>query len=58
MNGPDATRAIRQFGYTGPIIGVTGNALDEDKLIFMNAGATNVIIKPLKMSKLLEIIDL
>ena len=35
MNGPDATRAIRELGYTGPIIGVTGNALDEDRSVFM-----------------------
>ena len=58
MNGPDATRAIRALGYTGPIIGVTGNAHEEDKDIFINAGATGVIIKPLKMAKLLEVVDL
>ena len=48
MSGPDATRALRELGYKGPIIGVTGNALDEDRVLFMNAGATNVIVKPLK----------
>ena len=37
-NGPDATRAIRQLGYKGPIIGVTGNAYDADKATFTNAG--------------------
>ena len=58
MSGPDATRAIRELGYTGPIIGVTGNALDEDRSIFMKAGTTDVIIKPLKMNKLLEIVTL
>ena len=58
MNGPNATRAIRQLGYTGPIIGVTGNVLDEDRIVFMNAGATNVVIKPLKMNKLLDFVTL
>ena len=58
MNGPDATRAIREFGYTGPIIGVTGNTLNEDKATFINAGASDVIIKPLKMQKLVEIVKL
>ena len=57
MNGPDATKAIRQLGYTGPIIGVTGNALPEDREVFMNAGATDVIIKPLRLPVLLNIID-
>jgi two-component system capsular synthesis sensor histidine kinase RcsC len=58
MNGPDATRAIRLLGYTGPIVGLTGNALAEDKVIFMKAGTTDVLIKPLKMSLLQKIIKL
>ena len=58
MNGPDATRAIRDFGYTCPIIGLTGNALDQDKVIFMNAGVTEVLVKPLQMNLLREIIDI
>ena len=58
MNGPDATREIRALGYTKPIIGVTGNALESDKDIFINAGASNVIIKPLRLNVLLGIIDL
>ena len=58
INGPNATRAIRELGFTAPIIGVTGNALDDDKTTFMDAGVNNVIIKPLRMVKLLEIIDL
>ena len=57
MNGPDATRAIRQLGYERPIIGVTGNALDEDKSVFSNAGATQVIIKPLKIKVLQKYVD-
>ena len=30
MDGPTATKAIRELGYTGPIIGCTGNTLDMD----------------------------
>ena len=30
MDGPDATKAIRQLSYTGPISGCTGNTLDMD----------------------------
>ena len=58
MTGPASTKAMRQLGYKGPIIGVTGNALPEDREIFMNAGATDVIIKPLRKEALLKIIDL
>ena len=57
MNGPEATRAIRELGYTGPVVGVTGNALHDDKLKFIHAGAKHVIIKPLKMNALLKIVD-
>ena len=57
MNGPDATRAIREFGYTGQIIGVTGNSHVNDQTIFMNAGLNNILIKPLQMDKLGEIIE-
>ena len=49
MNGPDSTRAIRELGYTGAIIGVT---------YFMNAGLTDIIIKPLRMNKLAEIMEI
>lgn len=30
MDGPSAAKAIRHLGYAGPIIGVTGNALQSD----------------------------
>jgi CheY-like chemotaxis protein len=58
MNGPAATQAIRALGYTGLIIGVTGNALTEDKSTFLQAGATEVLLKPLKMKTLQKYIDL
>ena len=57
MSGPDATRALRNLGYTGQIIGATGNSHTEDKDMFMNAGLTNVLIKPLRIEKLLEIME-
>ncbi len=50
MNGPTATSEIRKLGYTGPIIGVTGNALDADKELFIAAGASHVFTKPLDVS--------
>ena len=58
LRGPDATIRIRKLGYTGPIIGLTGNAMQEDHDLFIQAGASNVLVKPLEMDRLLEIIDL
>ena len=46
MDGPTATQAIRGLGYSDPIFGVTGNALDSDINYFMKCGATAVLIKP------------
>merc|ERR1711956_109607 len=30
MNGPDACKTIREMGYVGFVVGVTGNLLPED----------------------------
>ena len=51
MDGPDATKAIRDLGVTCPIFGVTGNTLDTDIQRFMDSGATDVYFKPFDMDK-------
>ena len=50
MDGVTATRRIRQLGYTGQIIGVTGNALAEDVNTFLSSGADVVLTKPLTIA--------
>ena len=52
MNGPSATRHIRALGYTGVIIGVTGNALEDDMTLFLNSGANDICLKPVDIEKL------
>jgi CheY-like chemotaxis protein len=42
MNGPDAVRKIREMGFTQPIIGITGNAQEEDIREFMDHGVDKV----------------
>ena len=49
MDGPDATKAIRAMGYTGPIIGCTGNTLDMDLQRFKESGGEYVIGKPFEL---------
>ena len=46
LDGPDATKAIRDLGYTAPIIGCTGNTLDMDLQRFKDCGCDRVIGKP------------
>ena len=55
MNGPEAVQRMRSdLGYTGVVIGITGNALPEDLDTFRNHGADVVLTKPLTNAKLLD----
>jgi CheY-like chemotaxis protein len=45
MDGPTATKTIREMAYNSPIFGVTGNAIDSID-IFLSSGADRVMIKP------------
>jgi CheY-like chemotaxis protein len=44
MDGVTATRLLRERGLTLPIIGVTGNALEEDLEAFRQSGADEVLV--------------
>ena len=54
MDGPSATEAIRGLGYRGPVIGVTGNAMQHDIDHFLLKGANRVMIKPVDITALLK----
>mmetsp|Transcript_24811 Transcript_24811/g.41455 ORF Transcript_24811/g.41455 Transcript_24811/m.41455 type:complete len:1156 (+) Transcript_24811:410-3877(+) len=47
MNGPTATKHLRNMGCTKLICGVTGNVLPEDVHFFRQHGADAVLAKPL-----------
>ena len=51
MNGIEAASLMRQAGFKGFIIGVTGNGMEEDVADFMSHGADAVIVKPMDLSK-------
>ena len=50
MDGPTATRAIRALGVDWLVFGVTGNGLASDQKTFLEAGANQVVIKPLYLA--------
>jgi len=52
MNGVEATRILRARGFTLPIIAITGNALEEDVHVFLEAGASQVLTKPVNRQQL------
>jgi len=47
MDGPTATRQIRELGYRGIILGLTGNVLPSDMTVFLSHGVNRVLVKPL-----------
>lgn len=57
MNGQAATRHIREMGFQGVIIGVTGDLMDEDVKEFENCGADAVMAKPLDLKEFCRKID-
>ena len=46
MGGNEATRRIREMGFAGAIVSVTGNGLPDDVREIMAAGSNVVLVKP------------
>lgn len=53
MCGADATRLIREGGFSGLIVGFTGDQHKDCENEFLLAGANRVMLKPLDVDKLL-----
>jgi CheY-like chemotaxis protein len=49
MNGPTATKHLREMGCDCHIIGVTGNVMAADVDFFIQHGANAVLAKPLRI---------
>jgi CheY-like chemotaxis protein len=52
MDGFESTRLLREGQFANPIIGLTGNALDEQVSQFLTMGVDEVIPKPVKRIRL------
>jgi signal transduction histidine kinase/ActR/RegA family two-component response regulator len=52
MNGYELTRKLREFGFSKPIIGVTAAVIGEESAQLLEAGADQVIEKPIDLPKL------
>ena len=55
MGGLEATRKIRELNPVIPIIALTANAFDTDRVSAMEAGCNAFLAKPLKKEELLEL---
>jgi len=61
MNGVEATeniRALKNNNRNTPIIALTANAIEEDKVEYINAGINDVLIKPVDDNELFSMIKL
>ena len=50
MDGPTATRTIRDMGYSGRIFGVTGVTSAADVTTFTDSGVNRVLVKPFTLN--------
>ena len=57
MDGYRLAEAIRAAGHVAPILFLTGNAQKDAVVRAMQAGATDIILKPINQNRLLERID-
>lgn len=54
LNGLEATRKIREFDSSTPIIAVTAHAFDSDREAALQAGCNDYLTKPIKQDILFE----
>ena len=57
MDGPTAARRMRELGYEGIIVGITGNAMKADIDLYLSRGADSVLSKPIDIAVLISMID-
>jgi CheY-like chemotaxis protein/anti-sigma regulatory factor (Ser/Thr protein kinase) len=56
MDGIEATRMLRESGYTGPIVALTANAMKEDLNHCEAAGCDDFLTKPINKTRFYDVI--
>ena len=55
MHGPEASKEIRALGFSGTVVGVSGNVMQEDIDSYLKCGANYFLNKPIDSKQLLSI---
>jgi PAS domain S-box-containing protein len=58
MSGYEASRALRDRGYSGPIVAITASALKGERDNCVEAGMNDVLVKPFKKEDLAAILKI
>ena len=56
MDGIEAIKRIREFDVVTPIVTITANAFDSDKVLALEAGSNDFLTKPVSKSQILSTI--
>jgi len=56
MGGIEATKKLREAGYTKPIVALTANAMKSDYEMCIEAGCDDFLTKPINKEKLFQVI--
>ncbi len=56
MDGYEATRTLREKGFSGPIVAVTASALKGEREKCLEAGMNDILVKPFKKQDLSELL--
>jgi signal transduction histidine kinase/DNA-binding response OmpR family regulator len=57
MNGYEASRVLRQRGYTGPIIAITASALEDERDRCLAAGMDDILVKPFRRPQIVAALN-
>lgn len=57
LGGFEATRILREKGYTRPIVALTAHALKEDRHRCLNVGCTDYLTKPIERTHLVQVLE-
>jgi CheY-like chemotaxis protein len=57
VSGPTAVKALREMGYHGLVVGVTGDISEEDVGVFKRSGADEVLVKPIHHADIVRLLS-